>query len=186
MTSGPFPERTLTALLLILSGLVFVVPGMMFTARVLWKKPYAQSARFLIWERGLVIAAFLISACGFALLESGLQATGTTAIGQVALLLYGLGAAALVVGETLWLHRQEWIPPLIAAHVILAFLGQVAFGVALLISGLTAAWAGWAAIIWPLACLIALATVWRKDFYYPWLSYPVPLLIGLALLAQPG
>ncbi len=186
MPIAAFPDRTLAAALLIGSALVFLVPGTMFTARVLLNQPFAQSAGFLVLERAFVIAVFLISAGGFALLESALTASGLTAFGRIALMLVVLSAAVLLVSETLWLDDRKWVPPLIGAHVVLAFLGQAAFGVTLLMTGMTAAWVGWAAIIWSLGCLVVLATVWRGDFYYPWLFYPVPLLIGIALLTKRG
>lgn len=186
MPAVVFPDRVLTAVLLIGSGLVFLIPGFMFTARVLWTQPFAQSAGFLVAERGFVIAAFLTSIGGFTLLESGLAASGSPAFGRIALMLTILSAAVLLVSESLWLHDRKWIPPLVAAHVVLAFVGQAAFGLALLLTRLTPAWAGWAAIVWSLGCLVVLATVWRGDFYYPWLSYPVPLLIGIVLLTGAG
>ena len=71
-------EHRITVSLLILSGIVFLVAASLFTARVIWKWPSGQTATYLIWERGFVIAAVLVSVSGFALLEGLLRHAGET------------------------------------------------------------------------------------------------------------
>ena len=69
-------EQQLSAILLLLSCLIFLVAGMMFTMRVIWSLPMGQSEIFLRWERGMVVAGFVTSLLGFGLLENILRSAG--------------------------------------------------------------------------------------------------------------
>jgi len=89
----------------------------------------------------------------------------------------------VVAAETFSLNRQEMIYAPIVAFVVLAFLGQAAFGAAILRTGLLPAWVGWATILWNLAWLVVLPIARPDNMYYPWLHYVAPLLIGIALLS---
>lgn len=177
-------EQQIAASLLILSSLVFLVAGFMFTARVIWQWPAGQTPAFLLWERSIVMAAFLTSLMGFVLLADLLQNAGDTVVARLALVIYVVSTAVLVVAETSYLYNREWVYPQIVAHIVLAFLAQAAFGVALLRTGLVAGWVGWATIIWNLAWLIILPIARPQNMYYPWLHYVAPLMIGIALLVR--
>lgn len=179
---GLLSERQIAASLLILSSFVFLVAGFMFTVRVIWKQPAGQTPTFLLWERSFVIAAFLTSLMGFVLLAGMLQNAGDTVVARLALALYLVSAVVVVVAETSYLYIGERVYPQIVAHVVLAFLAQAAFGVALLRTGLVAGWVGWATIIWNLTWLLILPIARPQDMYYPWLYYVAPLMIGIALL----
>ena len=179
-----FSERCLAASLLILCGVVFLVAGYLFTARAIWKLPAAQTEIHLRWERGTVIAAFLISVLGFVLLENLLRAAGETVFARLALALYLICAAVLVVAETTFITNGALPYPQIVAHVVLAFLAQAAFGAALLQTGLVAPWASWATVLWNIALLIIMPIFFPRDIYFPWLHYVAPLIIGIALWAR--
>ena len=179
-----FFERRLTSGLLLLSASVFVVAGYLFTARVIWKLPAAQTKLHLHWERGIVITAFLISALGFVLLENLLHEAGELVFARLALALYLISAAVLVVAETTLLTNGALPYPQIVVHVVLAFLAQATFGVALLRTELLAPWAGWATVLWNIALLIIMPIFYPRDMYFPWLHYVAPVIIGIALLAQ--
>jgi hypothetical protein len=174
-------ERQLAAYLLILCSFVFLVAGFLFTARAIWNWPVGQTAVYLRWERGVVIAAFLISLLGFGLVEKMLSAAGDIGIARMALLIYLISAGVMVVAETNYLNGQ-WSYPQIVAHVVLAFLAQAAFGLALLQTGLLPGWVAWASILWNLGCLVILPILMPQDMYFPWLHYVAPLLIGISLL----
>jgi len=175
-------ERRLTAGLLILCGVVFVVAGLLYTARAIWKWPVGQTPLYLRWERGLVVAAFLISVMGFVLLEGLLRNAGDTIYARLALAIYLISAAVLVVAETTFINTSAIPYPQIVAQVVLAFLAQAAFGLALLRTGLLPGWVGWAAIIWNLGCLVVLPIIKPNDIYFPWLHYVAPMIIGIGLL----
>ena len=66
-------ERKVAAILLIACFVVFLIAGMLFTGRTIWKWPSAQTPEFLRQERGLVIAALLVNVLGFAQLEDLLR-----------------------------------------------------------------------------------------------------------------
>lgn len=183
-TSNLLYEQRVTASLLILSALVFVVAGLLFTGRAIWKWPAGETALYLRWERGLVMAAFLISVLGFTVLENLLYDAGGRVFARSALAIYLISAAVLVVAETNFLSSRGSLYPQIVAHVILAFLAQAAFGAAILQTGLVAPWAGWAAVFWNLGLLIIMPIFFAQDMYFPWLHYVAPLMIGIALLNQ--
>lgn len=83
-----------------------------------------------------------------------------------------------------YLNNREWVYSQIVLYVVLAFLAQAAFGVALLRTGLVAGWAGWATIIWNLVWLIVLPIATPRDMYFPALQHTAPLIIGVALLVR--
>lgn len=177
-------ERRLTASLLMLSAVTFLVAGYLFTARAIWKLPEAQTELHLRWERGSVMAAFLISALGFVLLESLLHEAGERVFARPALAIYLISAAVLVVAETNFISTRDLAYPQIVAHVVLAFLAQMAFGMALIRTGLVAPWAGWATGLWNIGLLVIMPIFFPRDIYFPWLHYVAPLMIGIALLTR--
>ena len=177
-------ERRLTASLLILSFVTFLVAGYLFTARVIWKLPTAQTELHLRWERGFVIGAFLINVLGFVRLENLLRNAGDAIFARLALTIYLVSVVVMVVAETTFLNNHEWVYPQFVVHVVLAFLAQAAFGMSLLRTGLVAPWAGWATFVWNLALLVIMPIAYPHDIYFPWLHYVAPLIIGIALLLR--
>ena len=175
--------RTIAASLLALSFIVFGVGAILYTGRAMWKWQIDETSSHLLWERGFVIAAVLATVLGLALLEDMLRAAGDTVFARTGMVTYLFGAVVVVVAETAFLGKRDWIYPQIVLYVILAFLAQAAFGVALLQTGLVAAWAGWVTIIWNVAWLLIMLVVRPKDIYFPVLHHVAPLIIGIALLA---
>ncbi|MCC6616311.1 MAG: hypothetical protein IT320_22755 [Anaerolineae bacterium] len=176
-------ERETAAILLIACFPIFVVGGILFTGRAIWKWPIGQTPAYLRWERGFVVAALLVNLLGLALLEDMLRTAGEPILSRMALVTYALGAAVVLVAEMTYLHNREWIYPQIVLHVVLAFLAQAVLGAALLQTGLVAAWAGWATILWNLGWLVVLTLASPRNMYFPVLHHVAPLIIGIALLA---
>lgn len=177
-------EPQITAILLILCGAVFLVGGILYTGRAIWKWPIGQTAAYLIWERGSVLLALLINVLGFVLLEDLLDNAGGVVLARMAIVPYILGATILFVAETAYLNDRTWVYSQIIVSVVLAFLAQAAFGAAIVQTGLLASWVGWATIIWNLAWLIVLLIFSRGNVYFPALHHVAPLLIGIALLIR--
>lgn len=177
-------EQRLSGILLIISSIVFLVAATLFTIRVIWGLPMGGTPAYYRWERGFVIAALLIAVLGLTLLKGILENVGDSILAPMGLVLFFAAAVLAVVAETVSLNRQEIIYPTIVVFVILAFLGQAFFGLALLRTGLLPAWVGWTTVIWNLAWLVILPINRPQDMYYPWLHYVVPLLIGIALLIK--
>jgi hypothetical protein len=177
-------DRRIAAILLILCSLVFLVAGILYTGRAIWKWPAAQTQTHLIWERSFVITAALINVMGFVLLQSLLNSAGDSIIARLALPIYLIATAVLLAAEGTYLNTRDWVYPQIILYVVLAFLAQAAFGVALLRTGLVPAWAGWATVVWNLAWLVILPLASPQDIYFPVLHHVAPLLIGIALLTS--
>jgi hypothetical protein len=181
---GNYPVQVVAGSLLILSAIIFTVGGMLYTGRAIWKWPVGATPGYLRLERSFVIAALLVVVLGLVLLERVLEAAGDTTLAPLAMAIFLIGAVLALVAETYSLSRQEWLYAPIVLFVVLAFLGQAVFGAALLQTALLPSWVGWAAIVWNLAWLVILPIARRRDIYYPWLHYAVPLLIGITLLTQ--
>ncbi|MFN2279538.1 MAG: hypothetical protein ACK2UR_18125 [Candidatus Promineifilaceae bacterium] len=177
-------EQAVTGWLLILSSLLFLPSGLLYTARVIWQRPAAQSRRYLYLERGLVMAAMLTAALGLVLLAQLLESAGDSVLSSMGMALFLIATVLIVAAETFSLGRQEGLYPTIVVSVILAFIGQALFGLSILRTGYLPAWVGWTAVIWNLAWLIILPVARRQDMYYPWLHYVAPLVIGIALLGR--
>jgi len=169
--------------LLILGGVIFVPGGILYTGRAMLKWPLAQSQSYLYWERGLVVAAMITAALGLVLMERLLGAAGDKILSPVGLTLFLLGTALLLVAETFALSQPPMAKAPIIGFVVLAFLGQIAFGAAILLTGLLPGWVGWATILWNLAWLVILPNASPQDIYYPVLHHVAPLVIGIMLLS---
>jgi hypothetical protein len=183
-TGDLIPLSIATGILLILSGVIFMVGGMLYAGRAIWKWPAGATAGYLLLERGFVMAALVTLALGFTLLERVLEAAGSIVLAPTALVIFLLGAVLALAAETFFLSKQEWLYAPIVVFVILSFLAQAVFGGALLRTGLLPGWVGWASILWSLAWLVILPIARPKDIYYPWIHYTAPLLIGIALLGR--
>lgn len=183
-TKVVFSEQVVAAWLLILSSIIFVPGGLLYTGRAIWKWAVAQSRSYLYWERGLVMAAILVATVGFILLAQLLEYAGDRILSPIGMAIFFIGTILVLVAETLSLKFQDYIYAPIVVSVILAFLGQAIFGASILRSGFLPSWAGWATVIWSLAWLVILPIARPQDMYYPWLHYVAPLIIGIALLGK--
>lgn len=106
---GFVSQQGLTASLLILSALLFLPGGILYTGRAIWKWPVGQTAAYLRWERGFVIAAAVSAVLGLTLLDRLLEQAGDQTLGPVGLALVLIAAALVVVAETSFLSQQEWL-----------------------------------------------------------------------------
>ena len=170
--------------LLILSGLIFLPGGLLFTSRVIWKRTAAKNPVYLYWERGFVIAAVVVVVLGWGLLERLLETVGDSILAPSGLIILILSTGLVLAAELYNLSKQEWLQALIVVHVVLAFLAQAVFGASLLQTGLLPGWVGWATIIWSLGLLVYLPAFKPRDIYYPWVHYVAPLMIGIGLLVK--
>lgn len=177
-------EQFTTGWLLILSGIIFLPGGILYTGRAIWKWPVSQSKAYLVWERGLVMASFMVAAVGLVLLDRLLEAAGDRILAPMGLAIFLIGTTLVVAAETFSLSRQEANYAPIVAFVILAFIGQAVFGASILHTGFLPGWVGWTAIIWNLAWLFILPITRPHNIYYPWLHYIAPLIIGISLIIR--
>lgn len=175
-------EQVVAGWLLILSGVIFLPAGILYTGRAIWKWTVAQSHSYLSLERSMVITAFTSLALGLLLLERLLEANGETILSPLGMAITLTGTVLLFMAETFFLSKNEWIYAAVVTFVILSLLGQGMFGLSVLYTGLLAAWVGWVTVIWSLAWLLILPIARPQNMYYPWLHFVTPLLIGIALL----
>lgn len=181
---GIISQQAASGWLLLLSGLIFMVGGMLFTGRVILKWEIGQTHRYLVIERSFVIAPMLIALLGFTLLERMLEAAGEGVLAPSGWVILLVGSSMAVFAETGFINRGDLVYAPVVAFVILDFLAQALFGATLLRDNFLPAWVGWAVILWNLGWLVILPFARPKDMYYPWLHYVGPLLIGIALLVK--
>lgn len=116
LASQGLSTRTVTASLLILCFVVFTVGGMLFTGRAFLKWEIDASSSHLIWERGFVIAAVLATVLGLALLEDMLRAAGDSFLARLGMVAYLFGAMVVVVAETAYLGKHDWLYPQVVLY----------------------------------------------------------------------
>jgi hypothetical protein len=177
-------EQVAAGWLLILSGQVFLVGAILYWGRAILKWPAGKTHRYLLWERGFIIAALLVAVLGLNLLEGILESAGDRILAPSGMVLMLTGAGVVIFAEAYSLSRQEWIYAPTVVFVILAFLAQAVFGAALLRTAFLPGWVGWVTILWNLGWLVILPLARPNDMYYPWLHYAAPLLIGIELLLK--
>ena len=131
-----------------------------------------------------MFSGFLSLGLGLAALKSLLNQAGDPLLADVGLTAYVMGAVLLTVSEVASLTAAGLpaglVGALIRIFVVLSFLGQVAFGAAILQTGLMPAWIGWTTVIWNLGWLVLMARA--GDPYYPFMHLELPLLAGVWLL----
>lgn len=174
-----------SGILLIGSFVLQMVGVVMFNGRNLFDW-FAETRAFLSWERGMFMAAFLVSALGVSLLELVLREVDAPALVPV---LARLGATAFLIGATVAivteaasLSGQSATGALVVAMVVVLFVAEAILGGAFVRSGVLPAWVGWTVVVWNIGWLIVLPIVSPGDIYYPILHF-IPLLpIGITVL----
>ncbi len=142
------------------------------------------SHAYFAWERSFIMAAVVLTAIGFVLLEAQLQNTDGRVLARTGATAYLFGGILAVVAEASSLTQGfEKNYPLIVIYVVLAFLAQAAIGGSLLQAGLLAAWIGWVILVWNMGWLM-ISLITRRGIYIPFLHHFMPLVIGIALLSQ--
>jgi hypothetical protein len=140
------------------------------------------SPAYFVWERSFLMAAVVLTAIGFVLLEGHLQNTDGRILARTGATAYLFAGVFVVAAEALNLNPGQNTYALIVIYVVLALLAQATMGGSLLQAGLLPAWIGWVTIIWNIAWLVVLPVTSPRDIYYPILHHLMPLLIGIALL----
>ena len=175
--------RRVSEILLIGSFVLHLVGVFMFNGRNVW---FAETRAYLNWERGLFMAAFLVSALGVSLLEIVLREIDASALVAV---LARLGATAFLIGATVAIvteaasiSGQSSVGALLVVMVVVLFVAEAILGGALLRSGILPAWVGWTVVVWNIGWLVVLPIVSPRDIYYPVLHF-IPLLpVGITAL----
>ncbi len=139
----------------------------------------------LIWERGLIMAAVILTALGLVLFGQTTGSSSGAALVQLGASGYFFAAVIIVTAEALHLAQGTAHYALIVTYVVVALLGQAALGAGLLQSGTVPAGFGWAAIAWNLFWLIVLPIFTPQDIYFPIVHHIVPAVLGLFLLRAP-
>jgi hypothetical protein len=143
---------------------------------------------FINYERSVIVAAVVLTALGFAVLEGAFRDSRGHVLARVGATAYLYAGVVLAVAEFLELTLgADTVHGLQTMYVVIAFLAQASIGAALLQSRMVAAWIAWAAILWSMGWLLILPAISPSGIYFPGLHHLAPLVIGIALLRKsPG
>jgi hypothetical protein len=141
---------------------------------------------FFIYERSLIVAAVVLTALGFAVLEGEFAESRGRVLARIGATAYLFAGVLLATAEALNLTLgSEAVRGLGVIYAVMAFLAQASIGGALLRSRMVATWIASITILWNMAWLIVLPLVSPSDIYFPVLHHLMPLIIGIALLRKP-
>lgn len=138
-----------------------------------------STTRFVL-ERGLLMAAVIVTAIGLLLLEEYLRDTGGHPLVRIGAIAYFFGGVLIVASEAILLSLGENIYSLDVVYVALALLGQAAIGAGLTQSTPLPTSIGWVTLAWSLVWLIILPIATPGEMYFPGLHHLMPLIIGIA------
>src|SRR5260221_13604492 len=127
--------RNISAILLIISVVLQGVTVFMWSGRNVLKWS-VEMPTFLHWERGSMIAAFVIAALGMSLLEIVLREAGETVLAHLGATAFLMGAVIGIIVEASVLSAQGSMPALTVVMVAVLFVAEAIFGGALLATGL--------------------------------------------------
>ena len=176
----PLTVRNICAILLIVSSTLDLISNLMYTGRDKLKW-FVETPTYVKWERGALIAAFVIAALGVALLEIVLREAGETILARLGATAFLIGAVVAIVAEGQSLSGATSTSALEVIMVVVLFVAEAILGAALLTSGLLPAWVGWTMVAWNMGWLIVLPIVTPRNIYFPALHFLL-WLIGIMLL----
>lgn len=169
--------------MLILGAVLSIIGAWVFAGRRRLD-PFMLGATTHELERGLFIAAVIVTVIGFSLLEDFVADGAGHSLVRVGALAYLIGGAMMVVREGFAVAQRVYIEPLSVIYVLLALVGQTAIGAGLIrSSGLPKA-IGWLTVLYNLAMGLLYAVVTPDDIYTPIVHHVMPLVIGLVLLVR--
>jgi hypothetical protein len=171
-------------MLFILSGILVLCGVTLWTGRNMWNWPARGSDGYLYWERGLIMAGIVTVMLGLAILEGVLIAHGDLIAARIGYVTYLIAAILGIVAESYMISARSPVYALIVVYVVLAFPGQGAIGLSLLITKILPAWIGWTMIVWNLGFLLLVVIFSPTDVYYPVLFHMILVVIGVALISR--
>lgn len=167
---------------LVLGFVVFVPGALLYVTRPQTDVSLAR----LVTERAFIVAAVVLTALGLLLLKEHLTSEPAHPWAVMGAYLYLFGAVLIVTAEALGLSGGESTYALVVMYVVLALLGQVAVGIAIVQSDTLSGLIGWATIAWNVTWLVILPLASPSDVYFPVLHHLMPLAIGCALIFGTG
>lgn len=168
---------------LLVAGFIAAVTGIvMFVGGGGLDDTRSATGTYLIWERGFLLSAVVLTALGFVLLAEMLEARGDQVFARLGSTAFLIAAILLVTAELMGLPFGDPNYRLIVAYVVLALIGQAMLGFSVLWTHLLQRWIALAAIAWSLGWLVFLVIANPDDLYFPILHHVIPLVIGVSLL----
>jgi hypothetical protein len=178
--------RWLSGLSLVLAFVTMMLGVLMFLSRVGAGGVRLNIHAPIVLERSLLMAAVVLTAIGFILLENVLSQSAVHGLARIGATLYLIATPILLTSEAIELAPGRGIYYLYVIYVVLALLAHAVIGFALFHTTDVPMWIGALTFLWGLGWLIALPIVSPRDMYYPILQHLMPLIIGIALLTTKG
>lgn len=174
--------RTLAGVSFILAFATMILGVLMFLSRVGASGVRLNFDAPLALERSLLMAAVVLTAIGFMLLESFLSQSVVHGLVRIGATLYLIATPILLTAEGIDLAQGRGFYPLYAIYIVLALLAEAVIGFALFHTRVVPSWIGALTLLWSVGWLIALPIISPRDMYYPILQHLMPLIIGIGLL----
>ena len=167
-------ERRTAGFLLVLGFGFLMVAAVLFTRGP--DGPILPEWQSLVLGLGLVVTLF-----GLATFELVVRDANERVLGRLGTIAFLLGCISWIVADAVALGGLRWVFELERNYVVLACVGQVAFGWAILRTEVLPRWLGWAAIAW--------SVVWAVLYLSRIVEAPlginlITFLIGLFLLRR--
>lgn len=137
------------------------------------------------WERGLLMAGYLVAAIVVVLLGSALQTLRSVIVARMVTFSLLMAVALAVTAEVSLVMEgfrmeKDWG----LVMVVLLFVAEAIIGVALLNSDFVPPWAASTLILWNAFWLVVQLIVASRAVYFPILHFIPLLVIGIALAGQ--
>ena len=171
-------------LILVLGSVSNFVAVWMFSVRTRALSASAVRHSVFVTERIFIVAAVILTALGFVLLEAALSDDSSRVLAKLGATAYLIGAMLITTGELLGLNLGGDVREFGPVYVVISFLAQACIGGAILLSGIAPTWIGWTALVWSTGWLVLLPVVSPIGIYFPVLHHIVPLVLGVALLTR--
>jgi hypothetical protein len=166
---------------LLIAGFLLNVGGVVMYTRRAVNGVFA-TATYFNWERGLLMAAYIVSALGVAVLEIVLREAKVLVLARLGATAFLIAAIIAVVAEGEIANGQDPGTALGVVMVAMLFVAEAMLGGALILSAIFRAWVGWAVLVWNIGWPTILPIVRPGDYYFPILHFLALLLIGITAL----
>jgi hypothetical protein len=180
----PWSLARAAGLILVLGFVANFGGVLMFSLRQSAAGGWAATQSFFVTERLFIIAAVILTALGYVLLEGEFQGKDGCVLARIGASAYFFAATLIVTAELLGLNLGSDVREFGPLYVVIAFLAGASIGGALLRSRLLPTWIGWTAVIWSIGWLVILLLFSPIGIYFPVLHHVLPLVIGIALLTR--
>ena len=178
------PRARRTPGVLLVAGFAALIPGFVVAARSQIGTGYIPPTFSTRVGEVSVVTGLSLTLLGLIWFDPLLWKAGDRVLGGLGTAAYAVAAVSWIIGTGREIALHEWTYDLEVAFIVAAGLSMLAFGAAVLRTGVIPRWAGWVAVGWSATGLVLFAL--PSENYPPLFVQFVPLLFGSPYSAHPG